>query len=335
VNTQRKANIYPEFVGLKEFIRTISKSVYFKPVLFLIIAVSIAGILSPYFLTIRNIRAILISAAPLMIIAVGEAMVVLTGMIDLSPESVLASSGVVIATLDIIMGIPVYLSIPITLAYGVIIGLANGFLVVRAKIPSFVVTLGMYWGLRGLAMVISGGYPISPSSVSPTKPLGFEFVAGNIGNIPIMVIIAIAIAMFFHVYISEFKIGRNIYAIGGNELAARNCGINADGTKIFVFVVSGLMGATAGIIMTAWINQAYAWTAQGFSLQAIAAVVLGGIPFIGGFGTIIGVMIGSFIIAMISDIIVLVGVSPLYNYIVVAIVLVLAGLQVRRGTFVK
>jgi len=177
-----------------------------------------------------------------MIIAVGEAMVVLTGMIDLSPESVLASSGVIIATLDIILGVPVYISIPITLVYGAIIGLANGLLVVKAKIPSFVVTLGMYWGLRGLAMVISGGYPISPSSVSPTRPLSFEFVAGNLSNFPIMVIIAITIAIFFHLYVSGFKIGRNIYAIGGNELAARYCGINVNGTKIFVFVMSGLMG---------------------------------------------------------------------------------------------
>jgi len=320
---------------MANFISKLSRSVYFKPLLFLIIAVGIAGILSPYFLTVRNIRAILISAAPLMIVAVGEALVVLTGMIDLSLESVLASSGVIIATMDIMWQFPSFLSIILTLFYGGLIGFTNGILVVKAKIPSFVVTLGMYWGLRGLAMVISQGYPISPSSVSPSRPFTFQWISGNISNIPVMVIIALLISVFFHYYISEFKKGRDIYAVGGNEIAARNCGVNVDGVKIFVFVVSGILGATAGIIMTSWINQAYAWTAQGLSLQAVAAVVLGGIPFIGGFGTIIGVIIGSFIIAMISDLIVLLGISPLFNYIVTAIVLVLAGLQVRRGTFVK
>jgi len=311
------------------------KSAYSKPILFLIIAIGVAGILSPYFLTVRNIRAILISAAPLMIVAVGEALVVLTGMIDLSLESVLASSGVIIATMDIMWRFPTALSILFTLLYGALIGFANGILVVKAKIPSFVVTLGMYWGLRGLAMVISQGYPISPSSVSPSRPFSFEWISGNVFNVPVMIIIAFGISIFFHYYISEFKKGRDIYAVGGNELAARNCGINVNKVKVFVFVVSGILGATAGIIMTSWINQAYAWTAQGLSLQAVAAVVLGGIPFIGGFGTIIGVIIGSFIIAMISDLIVLLGISPLFNYIVTAIVLVLAGLQVRRESFVK
>ena len=320
---------------MANFISRLSRSVYFKPLLFLIIAVGTAGILSPYFLTVRNIRAILISAAPLMIVAVGEALVVLTGMIDLSLESVLASSGVIIATMDIMWRFPSFLSIILTLLYGALIGFTNGILVVKAKIPSFVVTLGMYWGLRGLAMVISQGYPISPSSVSPSRPFTFQWISGNISNIPVMVIIALLISVFFHYYVSEFKKGRDIYAVGGNEIAARNCGVNVDGVKIFVFVISGILGATAGIIMTSWINQAYAWTAQGLSLQAVAAVVLGGIPFIGGFGTIIGVIIGSFIIAMISDLIVLVGISPLFNYIVTAFVLILAGLQVRRGTFVK
>ena len=191
---------------MANFISKLSRSVYFKPLLFLIIAVGIAGILSPYFLTVRNIRAILISAAPLMIVAVGEALVVLTGMIDLSLESVLASSGVIIATMDIMWQFPSFLSIILTLFYGGLIGFTNGILVVKAKIPSFVVTLGMYWGLRGLAMVISQGYPISPSSVSPSRPFTFQWISGNISNIPVMVIIALLISVFFHYYISELSL---------------------------------------------------------------------------------------------------------------------------------
>ena len=314
----------------KDILARVFRDERIKPVLFFFITIIVATIISPrYFLTPENIRAVLISAAPLMLLAVGEALVVLTGMIDLGPESVLASSGIIIASLDLIVGLPTFLSVMITLLYGATIGFFSGLLVVKARIPSFVVTLGMYWGLRGLAMVISGGYPISPTIVNPPKPMSFSGVIGDIHGVPIMVIIALVVGVVFQIYVSQFKKGIDIYAVGGNEVAARNCGINVDFTKIFVFVISGILGAIAGIIMAAWVNQAYAWTAQGFTLQTIAAVVLGGIPFTGGYGTIIGVLIGAVVISMISDIIVLVGISPMYNYIAVALVLVLAGLQVR------
>jgi ribose/xylose/arabinose/galactoside ABC-type transport system permease subunit len=306
-----------------------------KPFVFLVLAIIAAQIISPIFLSWENIRAVLISAAPLMLLAIGEALVVLTGMIDLGPEAVLASSGIILANFDIVNAYPTFISVTVTLLYGMAVGLVTGILVVKARIPSFVVTLGNYWGLRGLAMVLSGGFPISPTIVSPPRPFSFTGVIGSLFGFPIMVIIAIVIGVLFQIYITQFKKGIDIYAVGGNEVAARNCGINVEWTKIFVFIVSGLLGALAGIIMTAWVNQAYAWTAQGYTLQTIAAVVLGGIPFTGGYGTIIGVLIGSFVIAMISDIIVLVGISPMYNYIAVAIVLILAGLQVRGTGFTK
>jgi ribose/xylose/arabinose/galactoside ABC-type transport system permease subunit len=306
-----------------------------KPFVFLVIAMIAATSISPRFISWENIRAVLISAAPLMLLAIGEALVVLTGMIDLGPEAVLASSGVIIANLDLVLRTPPYVSIGVTLLYGLVVGLVTGILVVKARIPSFVVTLGNYWGLRGLAMVLTGGYPISPTIVSPPKPFSFEGLVGSVLGFPTMVLIAIVIGALFQVYITQFKKGIDIYAVGGNEVAARNCGVNVEFTKIFVFMISGLLGALAGIIMAAWVNQAYAWTAQGYTLQTIAAVVLGGIPFTGGYGTVVGVLIGSFIISMISDIIVLMGISPMYNYIAVAIVLILAGLQVRGTGFTK
>jgi ribose transport system permease protein len=306
-----------------------------KPFVFLVLVVIAAQIISPIFLSVENIRAVLISAAPLMLLAIGEALVVLTGMIDLGPEAVLASSGIILATLDIVLGYPTVVSVGVTLLYGMAVGLVTGILVVKARIPSFVVTLGNYWGLRGLAMVLSGGFPISPTIVQPPRPFSFTGIVGSVFGFPIMVIVAIVFGAVMQVYITRFKKGIDIYAVGGNEMAARNCGVNVDFTKIFVFVFSGFFGALAGIIMTAWVNQAYAWTAQGYTLQTIAAVVLGGIPFTGGYGTIVGVLVGSFVIAMISDIIVLVGISPMYNYIAVAIVLILAGLQVRGTGFTK
>jgi ribose/xylose/arabinose/galactoside ABC-type transport system permease subunit len=308
-----------------------------KPVLFFLIAIVIAVAMSRDFLKWANIRAVLISAAPLMLLAIGEGLVVLTGMIDLSPESVLASSGTMLATFDIIMRLPFAVSLILTLIYGIVVGTFSGLLIVKARIPSFVVTLGMYWGLRGLAMVVTGGYPISPTTVTPPRQLSFSWIIGDVYGFPIMVIIAIAAGIIFQIYVSRFKRGTEIYAIGGNEAAAKTCGINVDRTKIMVFAISGFLGAISGTIMTAWVNQAYAWTAQGYTLQTVAAVVLGGIVFTGGRGTITGVLLGSIIIAMVSDLIVLIGVSPTYNYIAVAAVLILAGLQirVRKGGFIK
>jgi ribose transport system permease protein len=334
-STDAERNKNAEKSVFREIISRLFQDERIKPFVFLIIAMIAATSLSPRFISWENIRAVLISAAPLMLLAIGEALVVLTGMIDLGPEAVLASSGVIIANLDLVLRAPPYVSIGVTLVYGLAVGLVTGILVVKARIPSFVVTLGNYWGLRGLAMVLSGGYPISPTIVSPPKPFSFEGLVGSVLGFPTMVIIAIVIGVLFQIYISQFKKGIDIYAVGGNEVAARNCGINVEFTKIFVFMVSGILGALAGIIMAAWVNQAYAWTAQGYTLQTIAAVVLGGIPFTGGYGTVVGILIGSFIISMISDIIVLMGISPMYNYIAVAIVLILAGLQVRGAGFTK
>jgi len=308
---------------------------YGKPVLFLLLVVIICSFLSEHFFTLGNLEAVLITAAPLIILGVGVSLVVLTGMIDLGIEAVAASSGVIMAILDLSFRLPTALSFTIVILYGILVGALVGLLVVKFRIPSFIVTLGTYWGLRGVGMLISGGVPITPSSFTPYNPISYSWLAGYVYDIPVMPIIAIAIAIFVHFYVSQSQRGRHLYAIGGHEIAAGIRGINVEKNKIFVFIVSGTLAAFAGILLSAWLSEGYAWAAKGYSLEAIAAVVLGGIPFAGGHGTVIGVMIGAIIIAIISDIITLMGVSPLYNYIVVAIVLVLAGLQINKRDVVK
>ena len=316
---------------LRSIFKFFSKSPYGKPVMFLIIFTVICTAITPKFLSFANIKAVFISASPLMIIAVGEALVISTGMIDLGVESVAASTGVLIAFLNIIMGMSTGVCIIIALLYGLLIGLFVGFLVTKVRIPSFVATLGTYWGLRGVGMLLGGGLPIGPSSVVPARPIGFSWIAGYLGKIPVMPLIAVSILLIFHFYVCQSQRGVHIYATGGDEITAKNRGVKVNKIKIFVFAMSGVLAAIAGIMMAAWLNSGYAWSAQGYSLQAIAAVVLGGIPFTGGYGTIIGVGIGAIIIAMISDIITLVGISPLYNYIATAIIMVIAGSQIKKG----
>lgn len=317
---------------LKFIFKFFLKSSYGKPVLFLIISTVICTIITPKFFSFANMEAILISASPLMILAVAESLVILTGMIDLGVESIAASTGVLIAFVNIIVGMHAGLGIIITLLYGLLVGLFVGFLVTKARIPSFVTTLGTYWGLRGVGMLLGGGLPIGPSSVVPARPIGFSWIAGYLGKVPVMPLIAISILLIFQFYVSQSQKGVHIYATGGDEIAAKNRGVKTDSIKIFVFAMSGIISAVAGVMMAAWLNSGYAWSARGYSMQAIAAVILGGIPFTGGYGTIIGVGIGAIIITMISNIITLVGISPLYNYIATAVIMIIAGSQIKKST---
>jgi len=319
----------------KEIIRKMFSGNY-RPYWFLLVVVGISTAIEPAFISMQNIRALAVASSLIMILAVAEALVVLTGMIDLGLEAVLASAGVIAAVLNIVYGMPAWISVSVPLVYGIIIGLINGLLVTKAGIPSFVTTLGMYWGLRGVALVISKGVPIQPASVTPSRPITFSGFAGNIFNFPVMMLIAIVVTVIFQIFVSNSKKGIDIYAIGGNETAARNCGIKTDSTKILVFIISGFLSALAGVMMTAWIRQGYAWTAQGYSLNAVAAIVLGGVAFTGGYGTIIGAAIGAVVVVIISNMITLTGISPMYNYIAIATVLIVAGLQVHKSkTFVK
>ena len=317
---------------LVEKLKKLRIPIIFRPFLFLLVAVGLFSALSPYFFTIQNFKALATSSAILMILSVGGALVILTGMVDLGLESVLAATTVVVTVLNIVYALPAWISITAALAMGIFVGLINGLLVTKLKIPSFIATLGMYWGMRGVALVISKGYPIASTSVKPPRPITFDWLAGKINGIPTMFIIALIVIIIAQIFVSNFKKGTEIYAIGGNEAAARTTGINVDSTKILVFIISGFLAALAGVLVAAWLRTGYAWTAQGFSLKAIAAIVLGGVPFVGGYGTLIGAGIGAIIIAMISDILVLLGVSPTYDYIAIAAVLIIAGLQTRRET---
>lgn len=162
----------------KKMIRRIFSGNY-RPYWFLLVVIGISTAIEPVFFSMQNMRALAIASSLIMILAVAEALVVLTGMIDLGLEAVLASAGVIAAVLNIIYGMPAWISVSVPLVYGIVVGLINGLLVTKAGIPSFVTTLGMYWGLRGVALVISNGIPISSTSVTPNRPITFSGFAGR------------------------------------------------------------------------------------------------------------------------------------------------------------
>ena len=303
-----------------------------RPLAFLIIISAVAELLAPSFLTPNNLQALLTNSSFLIVAAVGEAIVILVGMIDLGVESVLAASGMFVAWLTVFHDVPAGLAVALTLAAGAGVGAIAGLLVARGGIPSFIVTLATYWGFRGVALLFNGGNYISPDAVSPSRPFGFAAIAGTIGGIPILIIVALAAVAAAQIIVSFTPLGAWMRATGSNENAARAVGVRTNLIKVFALAASGFMAALAGIMITAWQVSIYPLTAAGYSLQAIAGVILGGIPFSGGRGTVVGAALGVLVIGVINDIIVLIGLPALYEYIFVAVILVLAGLQARLAS---
>lgn len=303
-----------------------------RPVAFLIIICAAAGALAPSFLSLGNLTALLTSSSFLVVAAVGESFVILVGMIDLGVESVLAASGMLAAWLAVFHDTPGPLTIACTLAAGAGVGACAGLLVARVGIPSFIVTLATYWGFKGVALLFNGGNYISPDSVSPSRPLGFSGIAGTVGHVPVLILLALAVVVLAQLLVSFTPFGAWLRATGSNENAARAVGVRTGGVKVFALAASGFTAALAGLMMAAWQDSIYPLTGAGDSLQAIAGVILGGIPFSGGRGSIVGAALGVLVIGVVNDVIVLTGLPALYEYIFVAAILVLAGLQARLPT---
>ncbi len=306
-----------------------------RPIIFLVLAIAISSFLSGSFFTVANMKSLLISSSFLMVITVGEAFVIMMGMIDLGVESVLAASGMLAAFFTIYQKMPAIPAVLLTLAIGALIGITVGLLVTKGRIPSFIVTLGSYWGFEGVALLINNGSYISPFSVTPTRGLGFGSMAGATLGVSRLILLSFGVVILGQILLSVTPLGAWIKSVGSNETSARVVGLNTARLKVLVFVISGVLAALAGVMMTAWSQSIYPNSGTGLSLEAIAAVILGGIPFTGGRGTVVGAAIGAVVIGIVNDLIVLLGLPALWEYIFVALVLVVAGLQARGGVNVK
>ncbi len=309
---------------LRDFWARITVYETVKPLVALIGLFVGSSILSPHFLSIYNQRILLLQTAPLAMIALGEAMTILMGSIDLSPGSVMALAGTVAAIFHVAYGYPLVLSILAGLAMGALVGFLNGILVTKAKIPSFVVTLAALVAGRGMVLVLTGGQPI----VGLTE---FRIFTSDIAGLPLMVWIFIIFTAITYLMLKRTSLGIMVYAIGGNEEAARYSGINADAAKLLIFTLAGLYYAIAGLMMNARLEVAYPWTGWGYELDAIASAVLGGIQLIGGVGSPLGPTIGAYMLALITNVLILLGVSPYYQWVVKGVVLAIAATALTRG----
>ena len=289
---------------------------------FLLLCIALS-LLSDRFLTLSNAVNVLRQSTINGIIAVGMTYVILTAGIDLSAGAVLALCTLVTADL-LQKGLPVPLAVIAGLGLGAGLGLVNGLIITKARVPPFVATLGMMTVARGLALTYTQGRPITG------LPEGFRFMGtGSLGPIPMPIVIAGLTFLVGYVLLTRTRVGEYIFALGNNPVAARYAGIATDRFIAFVYAVAGLLAALAGMILVARLNSAQPTAGLGYEFDAIAAVVVGGTSFAGGEGGLGGTLLGALVIAVLSNGLNLLNVSSFYQPVITGVVIALALLLYR------
>jgi ribose transport system permease protein len=297
----------------------------------LLVLIAVFYVLQPAFLSDRNIRAILQVVSFVGIIAIGQTLLLVTGEFDLSVGSNAGLSAVVSARLMTMFGLPVWVAIIGGLLTGAAVGLVNGLIVVRLKIPAFIQTLGMLFIGQGLIQVVTNGAPVYPLPPE-VAALGMANVVFGLGWSFVFFIVAAIAADFV---LRRTVLGRNMYATGGNPEVARLVGINTDLYKIGAFVTIGALAGIAGMFVMADLQSGTTSIGSGWELAVIAGVVVGGVSLFGGSGTLAGGIIGILLLQVVSSGLVVVGVSSNWQQIAVGVIMVLAvGLDIARRRYV-
>lgn len=274
---------------------------------------------APNFVSAINVLNILRQASMVGIIGVGMTMVIVSAEIDLSVGAVAALSGIVLAWLSVNWSWPLAVAIPATLLVG---GLAGAFIAALRllfNIPSFITSLALLTGLRSAAFLISGGFPIGPF------PAGFTYLAnGYVGPLPFPVVLMIVIYAVGWFAMTQTAWGRSIYAVGGNQEAARLSGIPVGRIKLSVFVICSMLASLAGVLLASRLNSGTPTVATGWELDVIAAVIIGGTSLFGGAGSVLGTILGAIFMTTLQTGMVLLGVSPYSQGVVSGVVIVVA-----------
>jgi ribose transport system permease protein len=291
----------------------------FGPLLGLLVMAAILSVLSPHFLTFDNLINVFRQSSVNALLALGQLLVIITAGIDLSVGSLLGLSCVLVAMM-LKAGVPWPVSIAAGIAIGAALGMINGLLLTKLRLPHpFIPTLGMMNVARGLAFVISGGFPVSE------LPGGFRFWgAGTIAYIPVPVILVVVVYALFHIFLTRTTWGRDVYAIGGNKQAAIFSGIPVDRRLTMVYALSGGLAAVGAIVLAGRLNSGFPLAGDGAELDSIAAVIIGGASFFGGVGTVWGTLIGALIIGVLRNGLTLLNVSPNWQKVVIGVVIVAA-----------
>jgi ribose transport system permease protein len=285
----------------------------FGTLILLGIALTIA---TPHFFTAINLASVARQTAVINIIALGMTLVIITGGIDLSVGSILAISGL-FGSMAIKAGQPILIAIAIGIGTGVVCGLLNGLMITRLRISPFIVTLGTLEAYRGLALVISKGLPVHEI------PDSFSYLGdGNLLGIPFSLWVLAVCAILMHFILENTKLGRYAFAIGSNQSAAYYAGVPIKFHLTSVYLIAGGLAGLAGMVEASRLMTGQPTAGQGYELQAIAAVVIGGGSLQGGEGSVVGTLIGAFIIGLLSNGSDLLGINPYWQQVTIGAVII-------------
>ncbi|WOS66238.1 ABC transporter permease [Sinorhizobium fredii] len=290
---------------------------------------------APNFLSTANLILMSKHVALNAFLAMGMTFVIITGGIDLSVGSIvglcgMVAGGLILNGIDLQFGYTIYFNVfevcLITLAVGIVIGAINGLLITKLNVAPFIATLGTLYVARGFALLSSDGQTF-PNLVGKPElsTTGFAFLgSGRLLGLPVSIWMLIVVAIAAGYVARCMPIGRHIFAVGGNERAARMSGIRVDRVKMFVYMFSGFCAAIVGLVISSELMASHPATGNSFELNAIAAAVLGGTSMSGGRGTIGGTIIGAFVIGILSDGLVMMGISSFWQMVIKGIVIIVA-----------
>lgn len=299
--------------------RAISLLSRYGMLLILFALVIVMSILAPTFLTSGNLINIVRQMSVVGIVAIGVTMIIITTGIDLASGSVIALVSVVVASMSHPGSFPLIVALLVGLSLGMLTGVISGTIISKGKIAPFIVTLGMMTVARGAALLYTNGRPIGNLSDS-FKVIG----QGSLFGVPIPIVIFLFIGLISYIMLNKTKFGKYVYAIGGNEQAARIAGVNVDKYKIMIYGFAGLLSAVGGIILTSRIASGQPTAGVMYELDAIAAAVIGGTSLAGGIGTIGGTIIGALIIGVMNNGLDLLNVSSYWQQILKGVIITVA-----------
>jgi ribose transport system permease protein len=292
----------------------------FRLLIIVLMLGAVLSILYPRFLTTSNLSNVLWSICVIAIMCTGAIYTPITGGIDLSVGSVAAISGIVVNYFMNTAGLPVWPSLFLTITIGVLIGLFSGIVVTKFRVHGFIVTMAAKTYLFGIAMYISNGAWIAISGPKEFLEIG----GGKLLGFPVPIYIMLAIALLSHVLLKYTVYGRQVIAVGANDVTARMSGVKSDRVKMIAYALSSGTAAIAGIVMASIAQQAYAVAAQGYELNVITALVVGGTSLLGGSGSVIGALLGAIMVGFIDNGLNLMNVEAAYHPIVTGVVIIVA-----------
>jgi len=288
-----------------------------SPFVTLLILIIFLSIMTPNFLTIKNLLNISRQTSVVGIMAIGQTLIIIAGGIDLSVGSVMAFTGCLTAVASAQWGLHWFPAMLLGVLSGMVIGILTGSVIVKARIQDFIATLGGLTAVRGFALLISDGLPVT-GIAEPVLFIG----GGKFFDIPISIFVFILMAIIGYIILENTTLGRSAIAIGGNQEAAKVSGININKTKIIIYAFSGFCCSIASLVMIGRINSANGLMGSGLELNTIAAVVLGGTSLAGGMGSIGGTVIGVLTMGVLSNGLDLLAISAFWQQIILGLVII-------------